>query len=562
MGACKTRGVNTGAKYYFNDVQDVITGGGRIGANMDQSISMEQRVSLICTLKNIDPSNEFRIELIIYSGTQRTSPKSGGFTEKRAKDENNTIAFEQFFAMPYYFERQQLLDFKIYNGSQFETIQTSLGSIMGSRRQTLVKKLQDGSDFQVQGKEIKKSNKILTLDINAIGNFVGMGLSYSVTNLGTEQNPSSTKLYDSETLTTKLNSINFTRCSIPVMFLNTNGNAEENNVEIIIKDVKHKANLGNYKGPISNLLTQDTIQITLNGNRQAYIKCALVSQPSFIGYLRAGMNINLTICIDFTGSNGNYKDSRSLHYLNNGMNDYEKAIRSCGDILAYYDDDQLFPVFGFGFKFNNPAGHSYGKYNNDNYPINCNTSDPNINLIDNVLKEYRQFITQVTLWGPTNFAPMINDLNREVKDNLQNGLIMHYNILLILTDGQINDMQDTIDALVEASFLPISVIIVGIGNGNFGNMDILDADDNPLYDRRRRKADRDLVQFVPFNSYKNDPPKLAEQVLEEIPRQVVEYYQHKGIPPKDDDEEEAKNKNINSDNIISDAVSAPLINTA
>ena len=56
-------------------------------------------------------------------------------------------------------------------------------------------------------------------------------------------------------------------------------------------------------------------------------------------------------------------------------------------ILAYYDHDQLFPVFGFGFKFVNQAGSNFGKYSNDNYPINCNISDPNINLIDNILKE-------------------------------------------------------------------------------------------------------------------------------------------------------------------------------
>ena len=419
---------------------------------------------------------------------------------------------------------------------------------MGSRKQTLVQKLPDGSDFQVQGREIKRSNKLLTFDINLKGNFVGMGLSYTITNLGTEKNPVATKLYDSETLNTKTNMITFSKCSIPVMFLNPTGNAEENNVLIDIKDVKHKTSMGNYKGPISQLLVPDTIEQALNHNNKAYIKCNLISQPSFIGYLRTGMNINLTIGIDFTGSNGNYSDPRSLHYLNNGMNDYEKAIRSCGDILAYYDDDQLFPVFGFGFKFIDSSNYQSGVYNYDNYPVNCNTSDPNIHLIDNVLKEYRQFITKVTLWGPTNFAPMINDLNREVKENLKNGLVMHYNILLILTDGQINDMQDTIDGLVEASFLPISVIIVGIGDGNFGNMDILDADDNPLYDRRRRKADRDLVQFVPFNDYKNDPPKLAEQVLEEIPRQVVEYYTHKGIKPKDDDDDdnEKKDENINS----------------
>ena len=85
---------------------------------------------------------------------------------------------------------------------------------------------------------------------------------------------------------------------------------------------------------------------------------------------------------------------------------------------------------------------------------------------------------------------------------------MNYNILLLLTDGQIDDMKDTIDALVKASFLPISVIIVGIGSGSFGNMVKLEADDNPLFDRNHRKADRDLVQFAPFNNFKNDSSKL------------------------------------------------------
>ena len=543
---CKSHEVGTGAKYYFNNVQDAMNTGGAIGANLDQNVAMEQRVSLICTLKNVDSSNEFKVELILYSDTQRKASKSGGFTEKRAKNMENIIPFEQFFAMPYFFERQQLLDFRIYNGSNVETIQTSLGSIMGSRKQTLVKKLKDGSDFQVQGREIKKSNKLLAFDINLTGNFVGMGVSYTITNLGTEKNPSATKLYDSETKNTKTNLIPFSRCSIPVMFLNPTGNAEENNVSIEIKDVKHKRTLGNYQGPINRLLVPDAIEIALNSNNKARIKCTLLSQPSFIGYLRAGMNINLTIGIDFTGSNGAYTDSRSLHYLENGMNDYEKAIRSCGDILAYYDDDQLFPVFGFGFKFKNEVQANYGNYDIFNYPINNNVSDPNIHLIDNVLKEYRNFITKVVLWGPTNFAPMIRDLNREVKDDINKGNFMHYNILMILTDGQINDMQETIDELVEASFLPISVIIVGIGNGKFDNMDILDADDNPLYDRRRRKADRDLVQFVPFNNYKNDPPKLAEQVLEEIPRQVVEYYQHKGIKPKDDDEDDNRSSSTDA----------------
>jgi hypothetical protein len=39
------------------------------------------------------------------------------------------------------------------------------------------------------------------------------------------------------------------------------------------------------------------------------------------------------------------------------------------------------------------------------------------------------------------------------------------------------------------------------------------------------------VQFVPFKNFQNDGEKLAEQILEEVPRQIVEYYQRKKIPP-------------------------------
>lgn len=48
-----------------------------------------------------------------------------------------------------------------------------------------------------------------------------------------------------------------------------------------------------------------------------------------------------------------------------------------------------------------------------------------------------------------------------------------YYILMILSDGQINDMGQTCDALVEAAFLPLSVIIIGIGSADFTNMHIL-----------------------------------------------------------------------------------------
>jgi len=41
---------------------------------------------------------------------------------------------------------------------------------------------------------------------------------------------------------------------------------------------------------------------------------------------------------------------------------------------------------------------------------------------------------------------------------------------MILTDGCIHDMQQTIDLLVEASHLPMSIVIVGVGDENFNKM--------------------------------------------------------------------------------------------
>ena len=53
---------------------------------------------------------------------------------------------------------------------------------------------------------------------------------------------------------------------------------------------------------------------------------------------------------------------------------------------------------------------------------------------------------------------------------------MSYNIFLILTDGEIHDMDKTKELIVEASELPLSIIIIGVGNEKFKMMKALDSD--------------------------------------------------------------------------------------
>ena len=96
---------------------------------------------------------------------------------------------------------------------------------------------------------------------------------------------------------------------------------------------------------------------------------------------------------------------------------------------------------------------------------------------------------------------------------------------MILTDGAIMDMQPTIDAIVAASGLPLSIVIVGVGTADFSSMVQLDADEAPLFSKASQSfAQRDIVQFVPFLQYVQDPSALSREVVREIPKQLVSYF--------------------------------------
>ena len=130
-------------------------------------------------------------------------------------------------------------------------------------------------------------------------------------------------------------------------------------------------------------LMADKTVIDCKNGRTVNVKATIVKEYLFLDYLRGGMQIALTIGIDFTGSNFSPNDPKSLHNVTtSAMNSYEKAIKSCGDIVAYYDYDQLFPVFGYGAILPGQTAVNHC------FPITM-TEDPNINTIDGVLKCYR-----------------------------------------------------------------------------------------------------------------------------------------------------------------------------
>jgi len=93
-------------------------------------------------------------------------------------------------------------------------------------------------------------------------------------------------------------------------------------------------------------------------------------------------------------------------------------------------------------------------------------------------------------------------------------------------------MGKTIDEIVRGSSLPLAIIIVGVGDADFSNMDVLDGDDEALYSNSLRKyMEADIVQFVPFNEFKHNPHLLAKETLAEVPTQLLNFYRKHNIAP-------------------------------
>ncbi|XP_071229057.1 copine-9-like [Salvelinus alpinus] len=274
------------------------------------------------------------------------------------------------------------------------------------------------------------------------------------------------------------------------------------------------------------------------GKKKKYINSGTVtllsfkveSEYTFVDFIRGGTQLNFTVAIDFTASNGDPSQPTSLHYMNPyQMNAYAMALKAVGDIIQDYDSDKLFPAYGFGAKLPPDGKISHA------FPLSGDNENPNCVGIEGVLEAYFQSLRTVQLYGPTNFSPVINQVARSAQDVTDGS---QYFVLLMITDGVISDMVQTKEAVVNAAALPMSIIIIGVGPAEFDAMEELDGDEVRV-SFRGHFAERDIVQFVPFRDYMDrsgnqvlSMARLAKDVLAEIPEQLLGFMKTRGIEPR------------------------------
>lgn len=179
---------------------------------------------------------------------------------------------------------------------------------------------------------------------------------------------------------------------------------------------------------------------------------------------------NLIVGIDFTKSNewtgARSFQRRCLHDIGHEPNPYEQAISIIGKTLSSFDEDNLIPCFGFG----DASTH-------DQEVFSFNAEDRFCHGFEEVLSRYRELVPQLRLAGPTSFAPII-----EMAITIVEQSEGQYHVLLIIADGQVTRSVDidhgqlsaqekkTVEAIVKASEYPLSIVLVGVGDGPWDMM--------------------------------------------------------------------------------------------
>jgi len=251
----------------------------------------------------------------------------------------------------------------------------------------------------------------------------------------------------------------------------------------------------------------------INVNSSLSSTAAIPQTPKFSDYVDAGLDIDLCVAIDFTSSNGDPRIPGTLHYSRDGMtNDYEDALQFIGSKVETYSKSKEFPVFGFGAKFDGQVRHIF----------QCGQT-PTATGIQGVLAAYRSvFQSDVTLSGPTVLLSVLkaaaaraNKIHKGSPSSEQ--LKLKYSVILILTDGVVNDLQSTREFVLKCQRLrlPLSVIVVGIGRADFTAMS----------EWSKKQSDlRGCFTFVEFRTLQFDPEALARKALERLPQEVVDYF--------------------------------------
>lgn len=199
------------------------------------------------------------------------------------------------------------------------------------------------------------------------------------------------------------------------------------------------------------------------------------------------------------------KEESLHHFAKAGLNAYEESIKKICSVLAEYDSDQQYPVYGFGAKKDGELNHCF-----------VVGDEKKVHGVDGILAAYKNaFKSGIAMSKPTDITEVIKTAGSDAAECLVKSLKdgrQEYTILVVFTNGGVHSVEETISALDGVKDKPLSIVVVGVDPS--ADMTFLNEID----------GGSSHVVFV-------DAKAKASEALKHIPEDLVRCFTKSGIRP-------------------------------
>ncbi|KAI6660894.1 Copine-9 [Oopsacas minuta] len=189
-------------------------------------------------------------------------------------------------------------------------------------------------------------------------------------------------------------------------------------------------------------------------------ECRIVKFPTAVDYLLGGHEISLTLAIDFTVSNGNYTLSSSYHHLTpSDDNLYVECIKSVINFTQKFSNNSHsnLPIIAYGF---GAAPVHLGQISQC-FALNQEERNPTILSSDKLWYHYTNIVKNTE---PARLASLRHVIHKCLHDVMAQERYIQYRVCYVLTTGNICDMLEVKELLVESAKYPLSIVFIGVGD--------------------------------------------------------------------------------------------------
>ena len=231
---------------------------------------------------------------------------------------------------------------------------------------------------------------------------------------------------------------------------------------------------------------------------------------SIFEFIKSGIKLSIFVSMDFS----NRKNQQNIK---ESINNYTKILKGIINQMGIYTDNYKLFYNGYGATLKN--------FNNSSLLyksiFDIDISEKDFSKINN--KDLDKYIESTIPEIKVCISSLIRKITKKIYELYKTN---YYNVLFILakelTDE--NDRQETIDAFIESSYLPLTIIIIGEGKNDLSRMNELFGVHIKVSSTGMDK-NRDNIIYINFtNDFRDNVNSMIEFCLREICKQIIGFY--------------------------------------